>query len=136
MTGAARASSDRADQLTVTPVDGSVYLRRPLASAAEVADAIERARAAQREWRRKPVEERAVLVGALVDAFVANGDEIAEEITWQMGRPIRYTPGEVRGFEERARSMIAAAPQALADLDVGRKEGFRRFIRRDPLGIG
>src|ERR687898_2653452 len=52
-----------------------------------------------------------------------------------MGRPIRYSPGEVRGFEERARHMIAAAPRALADLDAGPKQGFRRFIRREPVGV-
>ena len=52
-----------------------------------------------------------------------------------MGRPIGQSPGEVRGFEERARHMVAIAPQALADLDAGPKQGFRRFIRREPLGV-
>ena len=36
---------------------------------------------------------------------------------------------------ERARHMIAIAAQALADLDVGPKPGFRRFVRREPLGV-
>ena len=31
--------------------------------------------------------------------------------------------------------MIAIAPQALADIDAGPKEGFSRFIRREPLGV-
>jgi hypothetical protein len=31
-----------------------------------------------------------------------------------MGRPIRHSPGEVRGFEERARYMLQVAPEALA----------------------
>ena len=31
--------------------------------------------------------------------------------------------------------MIAIAPQALADVDAGPKEDFRRFIRREPLGV-
>jgi acyl-CoA reductase-like NAD-dependent aldehyde dehydrogenase len=70
-----------------------------------------------------------------VDAFVARKVESAAEITWQMGRPIRYTPGEVGGFEERARYMIEVAPQALADVEVGEKPGFTRFIRRVPLGV-
>ena len=30
--------------------------------------------------------------------------------------------------------MIGAAPDALSDVDAGPKQGFRRFIRRDPLG--
>jgi acyl-CoA reductase-like NAD-dependent aldehyde dehydrogenase len=52
-----------------------------------------------------------------------------------MGRPVRYTPNEVAGFEERARYMIAVAEPALAEVDVGEKPGFTRFIRRVPLGI-
>jgi acyl-CoA reductase-like NAD-dependent aldehyde dehydrogenase len=136
MTSAARAAGSHAKiQRTITPVDGSVHIERPLASVDEVAGAVARGRAAHRAWRERGIEERAALMSAFVDAFVAKRDEIAQEITWQMGRPIRYTPGEVRGFEERARHMIAAAPQALAELDAGPKEGFRRFIRRDPVGV-
>ena len=120
---------------TVSPVDGSIYVERPLASEAEVDAALTRAVAAQREWRARAVEERAHALSAFVDAFVEERDAIARELTWQMGRPIRYTPGEVRGFEERARTMIALAPQALADIDVGPKEGFSRFIRREALGV-
>jgi acyl-CoA reductase-like NAD-dependent aldehyde dehydrogenase len=120
---------------TVTPVDGSTYVERPLASEREVDAAIAAAVAAQREWRAHAIEERAAALSAFVDAFVAERDDVATELTWQMGRPIRYTPGEVRGFEERARTMIALAPQALADMDAGPKEGFRRLIRREPLGV-
>ena len=57
------------------------------------------------------------------------------ELTWQMGRPIRYAPNEVRGTLERARHMIAIAGDALADIDVGPKDGFHRFLRREPLGV-
>jgi len=52
-----------------------------------------------------------------------------------MGRPAAQCPGEVAGFEERARYMIEAAPAALAEVESAPKEGFTRFIRRDPLGV-
>ena len=52
-----------------------------------------------------------------------------------MGRPARYAPNEVRGTLERARHMIAIAPQALEDVDVGPKDNFTRFVRREPLGV-
>ncbi len=120
---------------TVSPIDGSVYVERPLASETDVAAAVARAKSAQRDWAALSVAERARQITRLVDAFVARKPEIGREITAQMGRPIRYTPNEVGGFEERARFMIAAAPEALADLDVGPKPGFRRFIRPTPLGI-
>jgi len=120
---------------TISPVDGSVYAELPLASDSEIGAALARSIAAQRDWRRRPLTERAALLGALIDTFIARRDEIALELTWQMGRPIRYSPGEIRGFEERARTMVALAPRALADIDVGQKDGFRRFIRHDPLGV-
>ena len=119
----------------ISPVNGEVLLERPLADDRQVEQALTRARRAQADWRAVPVGERATILGRAVDAFVARKAEIAEEITRQMGRPIRYTPGEVGGFEERARYMIGIAGQALSDLEVGEKAGFRRFIRRTPLGV-
>jgi len=52
-----------------------------------------------------------------------------------MGRPIKYAAGEVSGLEERARYMIDIAGQELADMPLENKAGFRRFIRRQPLGV-
>jgi len=119
----------------ITPVDGSVYVERPLADDAEVAAALAGAQAAQAGWRQTAVAERQAVLTAAVDAFVSKKAEIAAEIAWQMGRPISQCPFEVAGFEERARHMISIAPSALADIAVEPKEGFTRFIRRDPLGV-
>ena len=119
----------------ITPVDGSIYVERSLASNAEVAEVLTAAQAAQAGWRRTPLSERQALMTAAVEAFVADKAEIAEEIAWQMGRPVSQCPFEVAGFEERARHMIAIAPRALADIAVEPKAGFTRFIRRDPLGV-
>ncbi len=120
---------------TVSPVDGSVYAERPLATRDQIAAALERAGAAQAAWKQVPMAERAAICRRMVDAFVARTDAIAEEISWQMGRPVSQTPGEVRGFEERARHMIDIAADALADIPVEPKDGFTRFIRREPLGV-
>jgi acyl-CoA reductase-like NAD-dependent aldehyde dehydrogenase len=119
----------------ITPIDGSIYVERPLASATEAAAAIARARSAQRDWRETPLETRASILSRAVDTFVAERDVIATEISWQMGRPVAHSPGEVIGFEERARHMIAIAPQALADLRPAPRDGFSRFVRREPLGV-
>ena len=120
---------------TASPVDGRIVAERALATDREIAAALQRARTAQRAWRALPLDERRAILSRGVDAFVADGAAIAEELTWQMGRPLSQSPGEVRGFEERARHMIAIAPEALADIDPGPKQGFTRFIRRAPLGL-
>jgi acyl-CoA reductase-like NAD-dependent aldehyde dehydrogenase len=119
----------------ISPVDDSVYVERALAQPGEIAAALDKARTAQAAWKFTPIVERQALLTKAVDAFVAKRDEIAGEITRQMGRPISQAPGEVSGFEERARHMIDIAPQSLADVAVEPKEGFTRFIRRDPLGV-
>ncbi len=122
-------------QKTVSPIDGSVYVERGLAGGNEIAAALAAAGRAADAWKRVPVAERARALTKSIDAFVALKEGIAEEITRQIGRPISQSPGEVRGFEERARHMIAIAPDALADIDAGPKPGFTRFLRREPLGV-
>jgi acyl-CoA reductase-like NAD-dependent aldehyde dehydrogenase len=122
-------------QKTISPVDGSVYAERQLATATEIDVALDRAVKAQRAWRSVPVTERAAICRRFCDAFEKRRDAIALELTWQMGRPIRYAANEVHGMLERARYMIDMAPEALADVDAGPKDGFRRFVRREPLGV-
>ena len=120
---------------TISPADGRVYLERATATAAEIDAALQRARAAQLPWRAVPVAERARLLERFCAAFEARSAELAPELSWQMGRPLRYAPNEVRSTLERARYMISIAPAALADIDVGPKADFRRFLRREPLGV-
>ena len=118
----------------ITPVDGSVYVERPYADAAAIEKVLTSAKQAALEWKAASLDERAALCGKMVDAFRAKSEQIAKELAWQMGRPVQYGPGEVRGFEERARCMIALAQDALADVRLPEKEGFTRFIRKNPIG--
>jgi acyl-CoA reductase-like NAD-dependent aldehyde dehydrogenase len=120
---------------TVSPVDGRIYVERPLENATGIDRALERARATQPAWGAQSLAARCEVLQKAVDAFVAKGAEIATEITWQMGRPISHSPGEIRGFEERARYMLDVAPRALAPVQPSDKAGFQRQIKRVPLGI-
>jgi len=120
---------------TVSPGNGRLYVERPLATETDVAKAVARAKTAQKSWRTTAVAERAQIVERFVKHFEANSAAIAEELTRQMGRPIRYTPGEVRGLAERARYMASVAGESLADLRIEPKENFTRFIRKVPVGV-
>jgi acyl-CoA reductase-like NAD-dependent aldehyde dehydrogenase len=120
---------------TISPIDGSVYVERQNASPAEIEQALTDAARVQIEWRNLSIAERAAYCSRLVDAFVADRERIASELTWQMGRPIRHSPNEVNGFEERARYMIGIAESALSDIQIEPKTGFTRFICREALGV-
>lgn len=119
----------------ISPVNGKVYASKPVASKKAIDAAFAAAHAAQDKWKRLPLSERAAYCSAAVDAMLAMKDEIVPELAWQMGRPIRYGAGELRGFEERARYMISVAGTALKDYDPGHKDGFSRWIAREPHGV-
>ena len=117
----------------VSPVDGRVYAERKVASGAEIDAAVSRATQARRAWGEVTVRERAKVVSHFVDALLGMNEEIVPELAWQMGRPIRYG-GEKRGVEERSRYMIGIAEEALKPSEKPGKDGFTRFITREPLG--
>ncbi len=122
--------------LTVrSPIDGSVVARRELHDAADIERALSRAVQAQRSWRRTKIEERTPFLREFVRAFLGGIEEGAEELTRQMGRPIAYSPTEVRRTGERAEAMIDIAAASLADIPLPEKADFHRFIRREPLGV-
>lgn len=121
--------------ITISPIDGREVVRRAYANDAQIAQALTQAQSAQVAWQALGVAERGRMVSAAVDRFVAAKDEIARAITIQMGRPLRYTPGEVAGFEARARHMISIADAALAPVRVPEQAGFTRFISREPIGV-
>jgi acyl-CoA reductase-like NAD-dependent aldehyde dehydrogenase len=121
---------------TISPVDGSVYAERQFASDAEVDSKLTKAKRVQREWKLVPVGRRASICRRMVTYLVERAGQLGTELTWQMGRPLRYSPLEIeRGFQERARYMIDIAETELADIAVDPKDNFRRFIRRDPVGV-
>ncbi len=118
----------------VSPVNGSIYVQRDQASDADLSNALDAAEQAQRLWKLRPIAERAAYCAAAVDAMNAMAADIVPELAWQMGRPVRYGAGELRGFTDRARYMIGIAEQALADVVPTAIDGFKRYIRREPVG--
>ena len=120
---------------TISPVDGSLYVEREMANDQDIALRLEKTKNAQKEWRNTPLAIRKMICEKAVQYFLDHATEMAVELTWQMGRPIKYSPYEItKGFQERARYMIGIAEQALADIPTEKRPGFHRFIRKDPLG--
>jgi acyl-CoA reductase-like NAD-dependent aldehyde dehydrogenase len=127
-------SSNR--QQTISPIDGSIYAERELATNEQIEATLARAVAAQREWKHTTIAERAKICRQMLAWLVEHADRIGEELTWQMGRPVAYSPFEIRrGFAERVSYLCDIAEQSLADIQIEPKENFHRFIRREPLGV-
>ena len=93
------------------------------------------AHAAQSVWRATAISERVRLCEAMISHLEVSVASIAAEISWQMGRPVRYTPNEIlRGAQERARYMMSIATEELTDVSVPPVEGFTKYIERTPVG--
>src|SRR5688500_11621121 len=119
--------------ICISPVDGREYARRTLTPPSEVDRALERARAAQREWAQAPLAERCAVLMQFLAAMEALNGEIVPELAWQMGRPVRYQ-GELRSLAERVRAMVDLAEAALAPADFS-EDNTRRFVTRVPAGL-
>jgi acyl-CoA reductase-like NAD-dependent aldehyde dehydrogenase len=124
------AESQLNDLICLSPVDGREYARRPLASDAQISDALDKARQAQREWALVPLQERRATLLRFLEAMEALNPLVVPEIAWQMGRPVRYG-GEFRSLAERVRAMVDIAEAALAPSLV--EDG--RSVVRVPAGL-
>ena len=118
----------------ISPIDGSVFAERPVASRAEADAIVDRARAAQPAWAARPLKERIDLVARGVARLGEMNAEIVQELAHMMGRPVRYG-GEFGGVNERASYMASIAEKALAPLVIEDSDAFERRILREPHGV-
>jgi acyl-CoA reductase-like NAD-dependent aldehyde dehydrogenase len=95
----------------ISPIDGSVVARRPVAAKSEIAAAVLSARRAQREWAQVPIAERGRIMLRALDALTTMNGEVVPELARQMGRPVRYG-GELRSVAERTMQMVQIAESA------------------------
>jgi acyl-CoA reductase-like NAD-dependent aldehyde dehydrogenase len=101
----------------------------------EVDAVVKRAREAFTVWRNTPIAERVALCKRFMAEFEGMRDEIAQNLTIQMGKPLQQSNGEVSGTLGRAEHMISIAEAVLADEWLPEKPGFKRYIRHEPLGV-
>lgn len=117
------------------PFTGEIAATVALADQATIGKTLDRAREAARALRKMSVEERVALCDRALTAFEARTEEIAKDITKQMGKPLSQSRGEVKGMAGRWRHMMEIAKASLADIVLPPKEGFERRIAKDPLGV-
>ncbi|MGN9918300.1 aldehyde dehydrogenase family protein [Micromonospora palomenae] len=77
------------------PADGTPVSTVPVATADEVAKAVEAARGAAAEWAATAPAERAAALHRAADALAAAADELAEATTAEMGKPLADARGGV-----------------------------------------
>ena len=94
---------------TISPIDGSIYYSAEENNENDIENTLNSAKRTLAEWSALTVKERAKYVSSFVNEISNDKNDIALEITWQMGRPLNQSPGEIGGFVERANYMIEIA---------------------------
>nr|VWP00729.1 Peroxisome biosynthesis protein [Ganoderma boninense] len=133
----AQSDAGPASQTTLTPHNQQPLVTRTYPSLDHLDKSIQSAASAQEKWARVPLKQRIAIGRMFMDEFDKMRDEIPLELALQMGRPAKQVSGEVRGTLDRADYMLSIAEKSLKDVPLTDtdKPGFRRYIRRDPLGV-
>lgn len=92
--GGALRASDQVDVIT-NPFDGSVVGEVSVATDADMDDAIAAATDAFEVTRRMPTHERIAILSRAAEILERRTEEVAELISRESGKPIRYSRGEV-----------------------------------------
>ena len=95
---------------------------------------LDRSTAAQRDWRRTSIEERAAVLCRTAGIYRERQDELAAVIGREMGKLRRQAVGELGTVAKIYEWYADHAHELLADRELPAAGSIRTFVRKDPLG--
>lgn len=120
---------------TLSPIDNTVCFSTKQLSDNIIDSKINTALSAQTIWSDTSLENRISILNRFLDNIVSEKDIICQKLATEMGRPIQYCFGEIKGFLERSKYMIKIAPKYLPPEIIFQDEKITKKIERVPLGI-
>ncbi|MCP5039856.1 MAG: aldehyde dehydrogenase family protein [bacterium] len=93
--------------------------RYPVADAAAVAAAVQRARAAFRDWRNAGFEKRAEIMGRFRDLAAARVDELGRLVAMESGKALWDAMGEAKLIAAKVDVSLGMGMELVAEQDVG-----------------
>jgi len=119
---------------TISPITNKPVLTRNGLSDSDIQSIPETAVRGFDTYRRTSLAERQAIVKKALKLLNDNQDELGRELTEQMGRPISYTPKEVTTAVMRGEYLLKISEETLKDTEGEPEQGFKRYIRKVPLG--
>lgn len=119
---------------TVSPTNNRPVLSRNGLTDAELALLPAIATQSFESYRTVSLGQRQQIVSKALDLISEKQDVLARELTEQMGRPISYATKEITTAVARGRYLLKISGDAMRDTDGEPEKGFKRFIRKLPLG--
>lgn len=119
---------------TISPTTNEPILTRNGVSEADLELLPKTATEAFQSFRKTSLKERQDIVKKFIKILSNHESELAEELTVQMGRPINFGGKEIQTAIKRAEYLLKISDEALKDTDGEPEKGFKRFIRKVPVG--
>lgn len=119
---------------TISPSTGEVIFEQDDISLEAARGLVDNAHAAFLTYRKTTLDQRKEYVVKALDAVADMIDQLSEELTTQMGRPIKFSAAEIKTMRKRADYLLDIAEEALADIPGRNEPGFRRWISKESVG--
>ncbi|KAK5115635.1 hypothetical protein LTR85_009806 [Meristemomyces frigidus] len=119
---------------TISPTTNKPILERNGPTDSELAELPKTAQKAFLKYRKSSLADRKKIVSKALQLLNERQDELAKELTEQMGRPIAYTAKEITTAVARGEYLLKIAEKGLADTPGEPQEGFKRYVKKVPLG--
>lgn len=119
---------------TISPVTNKPIVTRNGLSDIELEALPRTAHKAFLSYRHTSLEDRQNIVKKALSLIRMRQDELARELTEQMGRPIAFVNKEITTAIARGEHLLKISSDALKDTDGEAEKGFKRYIRKVPLG--
>jgi alpha-ketoglutaric semialdehyde dehydrogenase len=107
----------------------------PSSDADDVAAAVDAAVDAQRSWGRLPAAARGAYLAKAADAIEAAQEEIAQDMTREMGKPLRESRGEAGRAAAILRFFSGEGLRPVGQLFEQSASGAMVYTRRRPVGV-
>ena len=119
---------------TMSPSTNKPVVERDGPTDAELAQLPKTAQQAFLKYSKTSLADRQKIVKKALQLINEKQDELAQEITDQMGRPIAFSAKEVQTAVKRGEYLLKISEEALSDTPGEPEQGFKRFIRKVALG--
>lgn len=119
---------------TISPTTNEPILTRNGISEADLDLLPKAAIEAFESYRKTSLAERQNIVRKALNLMTAKTDVLGRELTEQMGRPIAFTGKEIATAVRRGEYLLKISGEALSDTEGEAEKGFKRFIRKVPVG--
>ncbi|MFA0713466.1 NAD-dependent succinate-semialdehyde dehydrogenase [Vibrio splendidus] len=117
------------------PATGELVGHAPISSQAELANAIERAHVAQKEWAKVPAKSRAASLHRWHQLIIENKEDLARIMTIEQGKPLAEATGEVVYGASFIEWFAEEAKRTYGDSIPSTVAGKRLVTIKQPIGV-